>query len=321
MRTKVANLLNSWMGKNEADGSYKEIIDIYNSYPDPARGIKMQYGWAWCACTWSALAIKLGYTDIMPIEISCGNLIKIAQSMGIWKENDGYIPAIGDAILYDWDDNGVGDNTGWPDHIGIILGVNVDSGYMTVGEGNYNGAVKRRTISINGRYIRGFITPKYKILDTIPVSPEKLTVSEAAHKVIAGDFGNYPERKTMVESFGLDYEEVQAEVNRILNGSAVKPEKPDQPQEQPVKKKVISTCYAMRKDPEVSGNYETKSDLYLRNDAGKNKKALCVIPKGTRVVNYGFYTPFNGVKWLYVVVVIDGVEYTGFCSGEYLRRV
>lgn len=328
MRSKVVNLLNSWMGKKVSDGSYKEIIDIYNSYPNPARGIKMQYGWAWCACTWSALAIKLGFTDIMPIEISCGNLIKIAKDMGIWKENDDYVPAFGDAILYDWDDNGVGDTTGWPDHIGTILSVNRSAGYMVVGEGNYNNAVKKRTISINGRYIRGFITPRYtmlsgdeKVEENSGSTLKKVTVSEAAHMAIAGELGNGEERKKRVTELGLDYGEVQAEINRILNNGATKTENPNQDQNQPISKKVTSTCYAKKMDNQVSGNYETKADLYLRNDAGTNKKALCVIPAGTKVSNYGYYTPFNDVKWLYVTVVIDGVQYTGFCSGAYLRRI
>ena len=26
--------------------------------------------------------------------------------------------------MYDWDDNGNGDNTGWPDHVGIVTEVN-----------------------------------------------------------------------------------------------------------------------------------------------------------------------------------------------------
>lgn len=78
-RQAVADLVNSWVGKNEADGSYKTIIDIYNGYKGAfPRGTKMDYSWPWCACTWSAAAIKLGYTPIMPIEISCYYLIEAA---------------------------------------------------------------------------------------------------------------------------------------------------------------------------------------------------------------------------------------------------
>lgn len=81
-RQAVVDLICSWEGLNEADGSYKKIVDIYNSYTGSfPRGVKMQYGWAWCACTWSATAIKLGYTDIMPIEIGCEELINRAKKM------------------------------------------------------------------------------------------------------------------------------------------------------------------------------------------------------------------------------------------------
>ena len=31
-RSEVVKLISSWIGKKEADGSYKEIIDIYNSF-------------------------------------------------------------------------------------------------------------------------------------------------------------------------------------------------------------------------------------------------------------------------------------------------
>ena len=76
-RQKVVDTANSWIGKKESDGSYKTIIDTYNSLgaANLPRKTKMEYSWAWCACTWSAIAIKLGYTAIMPIEISCYYLI------------------------------------------------------------------------------------------------------------------------------------------------------------------------------------------------------------------------------------------------------
>lgn len=163
-RSEVVKLAKSWIGKKESDGSFKSIIDIYNSYMPHPRGVKMTYTAAWCATTWSALAIALGYTDIMPIECSCGELIKKAKEMGVWIENDSYLASPGDAILYDWDDDGKGDNVGWPDHIGIIEKVSdsVNSGKTyTVIEGNKNDAVGRRTVKVDGKFIRGFIVPKY----------------------------------------------------------------------------------------------------------------------------------------------------------------
>ena len=149
-RQAVVDLICSWEGLNEATGSYKKIIDIYNTkIKKLPRGLKMQYSWPWCACTWSALAAELGYTDIMPVEISCKNLIDRAVEMGCWKENDGYVAKPADAILYDWDDDGKGDNKGIPDHVGTIIETNEDAGYYVVMEGNYKDSVKKRTISIN----------------------------------------------------------------------------------------------------------------------------------------------------------------------------
>lgn len=315
-RGEVVKVASGYLGKNEKDGSHKEIIDIYNSYSGTLpRGIKMQYNWAWCACTWSSIAIKLGYTDIMPIEISCGELIKRAKEMGCWQENDGHVPSPGDAILYDWQDNGIGDNTGWPDHVGTIDYVNKDAGYMTVIEGNYQDAVKKRTISINGKYIRGFITPKYDD-DTIGLlHKEGKDLDVVAREVISGLWGNGSNRKTALESYGYDYEKVRARVNEILNGPDGKPAPPDSS-----KQIVEATCYARSKDTSLAGTYVTTSDLYCRNDAGTNKKALCLIPKGTKALNFGFYTAFNGVKWLLIQTTIDGVQYIGFSSSLYLKK-
>lgn len=323
-RNEVVSLAKSWLGKNTRDGSYMEILNIYNSLDSSElpRGLKMKPGWAWCAATWSAIAIKLGYLAIMPIEISCGKLIEAAKAMDCWEEDDGYVPNLGDGILYDWDDSGIGDNTGWPDHIGIVTYVNEEEGYFEVIEGNYNGAVKARTVSINGKYIRGFVAPKYddSIPEPVETPKENKIIDLLAREVIVGKWGSGQERRNRLAAAGYDYSAIQARVNEILNGSAVEAKDPIQDQDQPVSKKVTSSCYACFKDPDLAGTYITTANLYCRNDAGKNKKALCKIPKGTAVKNYGFYSTANGVRWLSIQFVMDGVQYTGFSSIEYLTR-
>lgn len=319
-RNDVVNLVNSWVGKNEADGSYKEIIDIYNSYGGSfPRGTKMQYGWAWCAATWSALAIKLGYTKIMPIEISCYYIIEAAKKMGCWTENDGYVPKPGDAVLYDWEDSGVGDNTGVPDHIGTVTYVNESSGYMIVTEGNYNNSVKKRTISINGKFIRGFITPKYSndyVVTESGSTSKKKKLKVVANEVIAGLWGTGKERKKALEASGYNYEKVQNKVNKILNTPKVLKESENGARTLP---SVDATCSAKYFDQRISKCYITTADVYCRNDAGTNKKTLCLIPKGTTVHNYGYYSVFNGVKWFLIRFVLNGVQYTGFTCVNYLR--
>lgn len=320
--SEVVRLAQSWVGLKESDGSYKKIIDIYNKYTGKRpRNVKMQYGWAWCACTWSALAIKLGYTNVMPIEISCQELIKAAIKMGIWVENDNYIPNPGDGVLYDWDDSGKGDCTGWADHIGVVETVNKNSGYFVVIEGNYKDAVKRRTVSINGRFIRGFITPKYdEEKETVPKFDDtNKKINEIVHEVIAGKWGSGDIRKNGLEKAGYDYKEVQTMVNFILNCHVCDVNHSEQ--EQPIAKRVTATCKAKYEDVSTCGTYETTANLYCRNDAGTNKKAICKIPKGTSVQCYGYYSiDTSKQKWLYIRVILDGIQYIGFSHSKYLKK-
>lgn len=325
-RASVVALANSWLGKNEADGSHKSIIDIYNTLPvdQLPRRTKMLYTWAWCACTWSALAVKLGYTDIMPIEISCYYLIEAAKKMGIWIEEDNRVPKLGEGVLYDWDD-GVNykttDNKGAPEHVGVVIEVNVDAGHFVVTEGNFDNAVKKRTLSINGRYIRGFISPKYDEEVVIekpiekPVEPNK-SIETLAREVIAGSWGSGTTRKQRLEAAGYDYSKVQARVNEILNGKASKPTTVTPT----AKKSITATDYATKKDTTLSGAYKTTTGLNMRHGAGTNKKSMVVIPKHTEVKCFGYYSIFNGAKWYYVQVTLDNVKYTGFCHGSYLKK-
>lgn len=315
-RNEVVKLAKSWLGKNEKDGSYKSIIDIYNSYKGKLpRGLKMQPNWSWCACTWSALAIKLGYTDIMPIEISCGELIKAAKNMGIWVENDGYVPTAGDAVLYDWDDNGKGDNAGWPDHVGVVEHCDKLSKTFIVIEGNYQNSVKKRTMTVNGKFIRGFICPKYDDLPVYTYLDAEMDLKTVAYDVIAGKYGSGETRKDRLEALGYDPEEVQAKVNDILNKESTSTKC----------KTVSTTCKARFKSTQLEGTYKTTANLYCRYDAGTNKKAMCKFPKGATIHSYGYYnvdmTGKIPINWLLVQGTLNGILYTGFCSSQYLKKV
>ena len=161
--SELVRVAQSWVGKKESDGSHKAIIDIYNGHKPLARGYKVKYTDAWCATTMSALAIACKATDIIPLECGCGEMIKLAKNMGIWVENENRVPSVGELIMYDWNDGqnyATTDNTGWPEHVGIVE--KVVGNTITVIEGNKNNAVERRSIAVNGKYIRGYITPKYE---------------------------------------------------------------------------------------------------------------------------------------------------------------
>ena len=145
IRSKVVEIAKGWLGCKESDGSHKKIIDTYNACKPLPRSYAVKYTDAWCATFASAVGIKAGLTDIIPRECSCNQFIQLAKNMGIWVENDAYTPSAGDMILYDWDDNGVGDNTGSADHIGIV--VSVSGGVIKVIEGNKSNAVGYRDLA------------------------------------------------------------------------------------------------------------------------------------------------------------------------------
>lgn len=207
----------AWIGRNEAAGTHKAIIDVYNNHKPLARGYKVKYTDAWCATFVSAVAIKCGLTDIIPTECGCGQMIALFKALGEWDERDNRTPKPGDVIFYDWDDSGAGDNTGWPDHVGIVESVN--GGNITVIEGNYNNAVKRRTIAVNGKYIRGYGVPRYDTEQQAKPSGKK-SVDEIAGEVLAGKWGNGEDRKARLTAAGYDYSQVQTKVNALVNGTA-----------------------------------------------------------------------------------------------------
>ena len=166
LRNKLVSVATFYLGAKQGSSQHKDIINIFNKVkPD---GWAMTYSAAWCAAFASACAIKAFGIDkakkYFPLSANCGTIVSKARNMGIWVENDAYVPNKGDWILYDWDDSGRGDNQGGPDHVGIVE--KVSGSKIVVIEGNKSKAVGERTLSINGRYIRGFVTPKYSAMAT-----------------------------------------------------------------------------------------------------------------------------------------------------------
>lgn len=85
-------------------------------------------------------------------------------------------------------------------------------------------------------------------------------------------------------------------------------------------KEVTASQYADKNDATLAGAYKTSTGLNMRDGAGTAHKSLVVIPQGTIVRNYGNYSEFNGVKWLYIQFTLNGIKYTGFASSKYLVK-
>jgi len=171
LRQKVVKGIIVYNGAKKGSTKHKEILSIFNKSGLCKRYV-MTVNDAWCATTASAAYIKSGLAGdgkgkIFPcVECSCGRMIEKAKTAGIWVEKDNYIPKPADLVMYDWDDNGSGDCTGAPEHVGIV--VSVANNTIRVFEGNKDNACGYRNIAVNSRYIRGFITPKFSSIATKP---------------------------------------------------------------------------------------------------------------------------------------------------------
>ena len=160
LRERVCARARSWLGRREADGSHREIIDVYNQIRPRPRGYRLRYTDPWCAGFVSAVAETLGLTAWIFPECGCGPMIDSYRRAGRWMEDDAWLPTPGDLIFYDWEDIGTGDNRGNADHVGIVAAV--DGERITVIEGNCGKIVATREIRRDGRYIRGYGLPDYE---------------------------------------------------------------------------------------------------------------------------------------------------------------
>ena len=153
-REDIVKTINNLKGEE----GHQKILSVYNAQKPLPRGYKVKTTDAWCATTVSAVFLMNGYSDIS--ECSCPQKIEKAKAKGIWVEDDAYTPKLGDIILYDWQDSGKGDNVGVADHVGIV--VSVTKSKIMVREGNKNKSIGNRDVTVNGIYIRGYITPPYE---------------------------------------------------------------------------------------------------------------------------------------------------------------
>lgn len=348
LRRKVATWLDSYLGCAEGSAKHREILSIFNNSRLCTR-YTMTVNDAWCATAVSAAFIACGLTSIFPcVECSCNNMITKAKNAGIWIENDAYIPKVGDVILYDWQDNGVGDNMGSADHVGIVYSVSGNS--FVVIEGNYSNTVKKRNLVVNQRCIRGFIAPKYSSKATsstpsTPSTPSKPTTSTSTKlnstvKWKGTTITELNVRKWAgTENATCSFSPLKANVSVDVCDS--------------VKAKDGSTWYyikyngkygfvhssyvrstsasasspatssskvegAQNFNKAIAGTYKvTSSDgLNLRLGAGTSKGKILAIPSGGTVKCYGYYNVSGGVKWYYVAYK----TYTGYVSSQYLKK-
>ena len=159
IRQAMVNRARKYIGCKQSNGTHKQIIDIYNNHKPLARSYAVKYTDAWCATFGSAIAILEGHTDIIPTECGCDAQIKLWQEKGRWQENDAYVPQAGDYIYYDWQDNGVGDNRGSADHVGIVE--KCENGIVYTIEGNSGDSCRQNQYPVGYYEILGYGIPAF----------------------------------------------------------------------------------------------------------------------------------------------------------------
>lgn len=214
----VLNVMRGWLGFNESNGRFKEIIDLYNSVKPLPRGYAVKYSDEWCDTCVSAAAVKAGCEELIGRECGVEKHIEIFKQKGIWIEDGTITPKPGYVIAYNWDKS-TQPNDGNADHIGYVE--SVSNSNITVIEGNKGEAVARCVIPVGWGYIRGYAAPKYDAATATPVpSTSEKSVEEVAKEVLAGKWGNGEERKNRLKTAGYDYAAVQAKVNQLAKGTS-----------------------------------------------------------------------------------------------------
>lgn len=69
-------------------------------------------------------------------------------------------------------------------------------------------------------------------------------------------------------------------------------------------------------DRKIAGAYHTNDRYKLRVGAGMDRRVILILPSGTGVRNYGYYTG----EWYLVKAVVNGCVYTGYVAKEGLTR-
>lgn len=195
---EVALAAARWLGTKEGSREYRELLAVYNAIRPLPRGYALTEKDPWCAAFASAAAVMAGAGERYPLECSCSRIIEKAQSMGIWVESDHYVPRAGDWVLYNWQARKEGDDTGAPDHVGVVIGV--ENGEILAVEGNYDNAVKLRRFRVDWEKLRGFVCPvrkeeqmRYRTIGEVPdyarATIEKLTADGSLRGVTEDDLG------------------------------------------------------------------------------------------------------------------------------------
>ena len=204
-REKYIENAKKYIGCKKGDARQKHVIDLCNAVT-PRPYSKMSYTAPWCAAFVSGVAWETGLKKF-PYEISCKRMIASAIRLGEWIENDFFVPRPGDLILYFWKDGknyATTDCTSDPNHVGIVE--KVEGALMTIIEGNRGSesVCGRRTIQINGRYIRGFVRTYFEDETSGGASTTIPLITQTLRRGSKGQQVKYLQMRLNLHGYALD---------------------------------------------------------------------------------------------------------------------
>lgn len=287
---------------------YSKELDSVSFYNYPKNGAAN-----WCAifddCGIYENAIDASVSEVRamvyePNNDNCG--AGCAQKIQYFKNGKAWYPhkvkgcpaQIGDQIFFGSSQYVSSSNPLGAYHTGVVIDWDGSGLYTAEGNTNGKGDVSKRFYSYGDSRILGFGRPKWtgneppkeEIKDEKPeptpapgdteagpvLTSEKIDL--LAKEVLNGKYGNYPERKTKLNSLGYGdiYSQVQARVNEILKGENSAPSIPAQ---KPVKYKVSA-----------------KSGLYLRKSPPANTNSTSGTYAGPAILCMGYGEEFVETK-------------------------
>lgn len=208
---KLIDFALSQVGYKESGNNItKYSAEIDQNYPDFYNGKKQ--GAAWCDifvdyCFLHEFGEEQALFMLCQPKKSAGAGCKFSadffKNAGRWSSS----PEIGDQIFY-YDSKGVINHTG--------LVYKVDSMKVYTVEGNSDDQVKTHAYSLTNKKIAGYGRPRYDEAAPEPQKPDLLSLDLIAKQVIAGKYGNDPERSQKLAAEGYDPQAVQDKVNELL---------------------------------------------------------------------------------------------------------
>lgn len=306
-------------------------------------------GYAWCDMFVDWCFLQLGGSKQQGEYLECqtglyGAGCEWSSNCYRWAGRFGTEPRVGAQIFFG--------KTGAEEHTGLVE--KFDDTYVYTIEGNTSpsagvvpngGGVHRKTYKRNNARIVGYGYPRYDAADAAPEAPKPeveikyaddvfqkgdiVTIKSGAKYYNGNPVPAWVRKLKWIVAEAADNSD-RVVIDKSTNGKfaicspisyhhleEVVPETvaPEAPVVSDTNEKVtVDAARGYRKDKAGTYRVTAGSGLHVRTGASTTKKSITVLPAGTKVTCYGYFTN----EWLYIMTANGTV---GFCHSSYLKKV